>query len=87
MILALLLELLELVPQLFVLALQLLHLRLQRIELVDEFDATGLCAALPLLLFEPGHAFGQAFALGMHGKGKCNGGHEGRRACETSRNH
>ncbi len=65
------------------LALQSLHLRLQGIDLVDQFDI-GLGAVLALtLLFELGDTFGQAQTLRLRGQTEGNGGRQGRRHAQT----
>jgi len=77
-------RLVERVLELFDLALQRLHLRLQRLVLVDQIDGA---VALPVrLLFEALDALGQGQAL-LRADGSCehdNGGHEGRR-CDRTR--
>ena len=65
--------------QFFNLALQRLHLGLQRVDLVDQFDIALRAAVTLRLLLERGDAFGQTHALRICGCRESNGGHEGRR--------
>jgi hypothetical protein len=71
------------VAQLLDLPLQGLHLRLQRIDLVDQIDVALGAVLAGLFLFEFGYAFGQAQALGLRGSAKRYGGQQGRRANST----